>query len=187
MYAHLQTIKSLQDIHIAENPAFNRLRNLVGDGHQKGFSLTREPMASKHSLIHEDAGVKIIEEIYQVKKSVPEDGLVACHVCAQPLRDGQRCIALAVRRGARSTWLVTHVRCGDHPFALADYTTLGVHERMVSGHIARVMDHRAQQDWPVVLVNAITAVSPARTTKVTIPLRKPRETTETAVAAEERP
>ena len=143
-------------------------------------------MKAKHSLTDEDADVEINEAIYQVKNSVPEDGLAACQVCAQPLRDGQQCDALAVRHGARPTWLVTHVRCGDHPFDLADYTTLGVHERVVSGHLARVVDHATQRDWPVVLVNAITAVSPARTTKVTIPLWDPRETAAPAVAAEER-
>jgi hypothetical protein len=112
-----------------------------------------------------------IEQINQVQKTAPEEGLVTCQACAEPLRDGRVCTALAVQYSAHTPWRGTHVRCGDHPLSLAAHTTLGVRQRLVVGRCARVVDHTSQRDWPVVL-GRVRAVSPARTTTaIPIPLR----------------
>jgi len=89
---------------------------------------------------------------------------VTCLACIQPLPDGNKVTAYAVRPCPHSPWMVAQTRRRDHPLTLADRSTLGVDERVVSGRVDRVVDCAHQRSWPVTTGENIVASSPAHTT-----------------------
>ena len=109
---------------------------------------------------------QLIEEIYQLQKTAPEAGHVTCQACAQPLPDGSEVTAYAVRPCRHTPWTVAQLRCGDHPLSLTNHTTLGVHERLVTGRLARVVDQASQRAWPITITDNTIATSPPQTTTV---------------------
>jgi hypothetical protein len=156
----------------------------IPDGFNSGVSTTgngeatgRHATSTKHHRFDSSSErgrilESLIESIYQTDKKSPEDGPVTCQACAQPLQDGNTCTAHAVRASAHAPWVVTHSRCdcGDQPLSLANRTTQGVEERLLTGRRARVADHTTQQDWAVVIGGVREHSSAETTTAVPVPI-----------------
>lgn len=105
-----------------------------------------------------------IEDPSQRQYQAHKTGHVTCQACAQPLPDGTGVTAYAVRLCPHSPWMVAKTCCGDHSLTLADHTTLGVDERVMSGRVARVVDQVHQRSWPITIAeDPITTASPHTT------------------------
>lgn len=87
-------------------------------------------------------------------------GSVTCQACGKKLRDGACVTAYAYAVRPDQQWKLGQTRCGDHPLCLPRHATLGVHERLLRGRIARIVDQAYQQTYPIILDPEITATAP---------------------------
>lgn len=117
----------------------------------------------------------------QLRRTTLADEAIVCQQCGTELQAGRQITAYAYRRPDDPTYTIENVRCDlpDHTH-LSEYT-LGIHERLVSGHIGECSDVRTQSTWLVLLEPTIEAVSPPHTSGTqTTPDRVAASNTDTA-------
>jgi len=114
-------------------------------------------MRSEHNGFEPRDTVRVpIEEIHQLTKL----GSVICQACGTKLRDGALVTACAWAVRPDNPWQVGQTRFGDHPLRLTRHATLGVHECIPSGRIARIVNQAHQRSYPIILDPHITARAP---------------------------
>ena len=116
-------------------------------------------MVQSQSAEQEVDGEKLIEEINQLQFIAPVEGSVICQACGKHLREGTTVTAYAYRHSHHG-WTLGQTRCGDHALCLPRHATLGVHECLLSGRIARVVDQATQQSYLIILSPTVDAVAP---------------------------
>jgi hypothetical protein len=117
-------------------------------------------MESEHNGFESHDTVRVpIEEIHQLIKAAPVEGSVICQACGKHLRDGA-CVTAYAFRSSHHSWTLGQTRCGDHPLCLTRHTTLGIHECLLRGRIARVVDQATQQAYPIILAPTVDTVAP---------------------------
>ena len=91
--------------------------------------------------------------------SLPED--VTCHVCGDPLGEGDAVVVYVFRPTGSGRYEIGHVVCRDDRHEQFDTFTVGVHELLVAGRVGWCTDVSTQSPWPVLLSPEVVGVSAA--------------------------
>lgn len=122
----------------------------------------------KHSTLppQESIDKQLIEEISQLQQDSLGEGVAACEVCGENLREGDAIVAFAFRPADQPTFQIGHYKCTEHRHEPTEYLTLGVRELVLDGRVGTCTDAVTQSSWPVLLSPQPRAVSPADTTTI---------------------
>ena len=106
-----------------------------------------------------DENVEMAVEQALTGWSLPED--VTCHVCGDPLGEGDAVVVYVFRPTGSGRYEIGHVVCRDDRREQFDTFTVGVHELLVAGRVGWCTDVSTQSPWPVLLSPEVVGVSAA--------------------------
>ncbi len=109
----------------------------------------------------EVVGDQLTEYISKLKQISLGEGAATCHVCGDPLGEGDAVVVYVFRLAGSVRYEVGHVVCRDDRHEQFDTFSLGVHELLVAGRVGWCTDVSTQSSWPVLLAPEVVGVSAA--------------------------